>query len=112
MAIQEKQLGQIRPSNTTAVSIYSPDSGVTAVIKNIMFANNSGGDVKVRVFHDNNGTTYDEDSAIMWDVKIKKETTITLTSFIAMDNSSGNLAVRTNSSNDMTFTVYGAEITI
>jgi hypothetical protein len=107
---QEKQLGQLRPANTTAASIYAPGSTVTAIIKNIMVCNTSGAGAKYRIFHDADGTTYDETSALFWDDSIAADETVTITSFTAM-NKAGNLAVRTDTANALTFTAYGAELT-
>ena len=36
MPFQEKQLGQLRPANTTAASVYSPGASTTTVIKTIL----------------------------------------------------------------------------
>ncbi|KKL05587.1 hypothetical protein LCGC14_2604560, partial [marine sediment metagenome] len=54
-----KQLGQLRPANTTAASIYSPAAGVIAEIHTIFIANNTNGAIAARLFHDDDGTTYD-----------------------------------------------------
>ena len=70
MAMQEKQLGQTRPSNTTATSIYSPGSSVTAVVRNIHCCNTSGATATFRIFVDDDGTTYDETTALFWDVTL------------------------------------------
>lgn len=111
MAIQEQQLGQLRPANTTAASIYSPGTGVTAIIKTIVICETAGTGATARVFVDDDGTTYDESTALFWDVPIPANSTITLTELIAMDDENGNLAVRTDTANALTFTAFGAEIT-
>ncbi len=111
MAIQEKQLGQLRPANTTAASLYSPAASTTAIIKTIVICNTSGAAATFRIFQDDNGTTYDETTALFWDHTIAADTTIQADVFLAMNNSSGNLAVRTGVGNALTFTCAGAEIT-
>ena len=110
MSITEKQLGQARPANSLAVSIYSPGASVRGLVKTIFVANTTSGAVSFRIFVDDDGTTYDETTALFWDTTIDGSTTVELNSYIAMDNSSGNLAVRTDSPNALTFTVFGAEI--
>ena len=110
MALQEKQLAQARPSGTSAVSIYSPASGVTAIIKNITICNTTGANVTFCVFHHDTGTTYDESTALYFEVTIDKRSTLSLTPFMAMNNDAGNLAVKTSVGNALTFTVYGAEV--
>ena len=111
MAIQEKQLGQSRPANTTAASIYSPGASTTAVIKSIFIANTSGASAKARLFLDDDGTTYDESTALLWDVEVAADSVVEISTFMAMNDSNGNLAIRTDTANALTFTVFGAEIT-
>lgn len=113
MALQEKQLGQLRPANTTAASIYSPAISTTAIIKTIVVCctSTSSGAKQFRIFLDDDGTTYDESTALYYDVNISNRETVTINTFIAMDDSSGNLAVRTDTADALTFTVFGAEIT-
>ena len=108
MATTLKQLGQLRPANTTAASLYSPSS-VTTVVKSIVICNTSGADAAARVFHDDNGTTYDETTALAWDINILANTTVVLEVFVAMNDATGNLAVRTSVNSALTFTAYGSE---
>lgn len=109
VSLQEKQLGQARPSDTSAVSIYSP-SNVTAIIKSIWVCNTTASQVSFRIFVDDDGTTYDESTALFYDVTIDANTTMEIDTFAAMNNSNGNMAVRTGTANALTFTVFGAEI--
>ena len=92
MALQEKQLGQARENSTSAVSVYSPAASATAIIKNIMVTNTSAASATVSIFVDDNGTTYDESTAIMWAGVVDVGKTVTLDSFIAMNDATGNLA--------------------
>jgi len=108
---QEKQLGQLRPTNTTETSIYSPAADTTAVIKTIIIANVGAGSVDAYLYCDDDGTTYDEGTSIYWGVSISNGETIILNTYLCMNNSSGNLAVKTSSANDLTFTLFGVEIT-
>ena len=109
--LQEKQLGQVRPTTNSPESIYSPGSNVTAIIKSIYVCNTSNIDSSFRILCDEDGTTYDESTALFWDVSIAAKTTVEINTFIALNNPSGNIAVRSLSGNDLTFTVFGAEIT-
>jgi len=65
----------------------------------------------VRIFLDDDGTTYDESTALYWDIDIATKTTLSIDTFWAMNNSSGNLAYRTSVDNALTITIFGAEIT-
>jgi len=110
MSIQEKQLGQVRPSGTSAVSLYSPADSVTWVAKNLMVCNTSGASATFRVFHDEDGTTYSEATALFWDAPIAADETIILTGLLSGFTAAGNVGVRTSVANALTFTLYGAEI--
>jgi len=111
MAFTTKQLGQARPANTTAVSIYSPGASTNTDIKGVHIANTSAGSATFRLFHDDNGTTYDESTALVWDVAVGVGAVVNITTLISMDDATGNLAVRTDTASALTFTVYGAERT-
>jgi len=110
MPLQEKQLGQLRPANTNAASIYSPGAGVTAIIKNITVCN-TGNKTAFSIYHDNTGTTYDQTTALYYSCPIERNQTIVLPAFMAMNNTLGHLAVQTDLANAITFSVYGAEVT-
>ncbi len=111
MALQEKQIGQARENSTNNVSVYSPDTGVTAIIKGIFVANTSGADATVRIFIDDNGVSYTEATAIVWDVTVPADGLLEIDTFIAMDNAAGNIAYRSSVANALTITIFGAEIT-
>lgn len=113
MALTEKQLGQLRPSDTTAASLYSPSSATTiGIIKTIIVCNtNSNNAADYRIFVDDDGTTYDETTALFWDISQSADSTTQIDTFWAMNNTAGNLAVRTSTGNILTFTVFGAEVT-
>lgn len=110
MSIQEKQLGQLRPANTSAASLYSPPAATTWVGKNLVICNTSGAAATFRVFHDEDGTTYDETTALFWDAPIAVDETIILTGLLAGFTDAGNVGVRSSVANAITFTLYGAEI--
>jgi len=108
----EKELGQLRPANITAATIYIPPTNiVTTEVKSIFITNVSGNDARFRIFVDQDGTTYDEDTAIMFDVSLLKRTSVTISETIFLNNSAGSIGVRTDSPDDVNFTVYGVEIT-
>jgi len=109
MAFQEKQLGQLAPANTTAASIYSPGTDTTGIITNITVANTTASSAKFRIFVDDDGTTYSAATALYYDVPILANQTVAITTYIAMNDSTGNLAVRTDTNDAITFTVFGAE---
>lgn len=103
------QLGQARPSNTTATSIYSPVGTGTVVTSMQMFVcNTTVSAASFRIFQDNDGSTFDEDTAIVWDQSLAGRDTVII-SLGPMDNPAGNVGVRTDAGNALTFTLYGTE---
>lgn len=108
--LQEKQLGQVRPASTSATSLYSPGAGVTGIVKAIYVCNTTSANVKFSIFADDDGTTYDQTTALFWEVSIPGNSSVELDTFIAINNSSGNIAVGTDTANALTFTAFGAEI--
>ncbi len=111
MALQEKQLGQLRPANTTAASLYSPAASTTAILRTLHVSNTTASSAKYRLFVDDDGTTYDETTAIAFDITLPANTTDTHEFHVAMNNSTGNFAVRTDTANALTFSLHGVEIT-
>ena len=111
MAIQEQQLGQHRINSTTATSLYSPGASITAIIKSITVCNQTGTLATFRLFVDDDGTTYDQTTALYYDVSIGANTTVQIDTYWPMDTDAGNLATRTDTANALTFTAFGAEIT-
>ena len=111
MAFQEKQLAQARENSTNAVSVYSPAASTTAIIKTIFLCETSGAAVTYRLFVDDDGSTYDQSTAIAYDVDLLANEMLEIQTFIAMDDSSGNFAYRSSVANAITITLFGAEIT-
>ncbi len=102
-------LGQLRPGDTNAVSIYSPPSTTQAQITRIVVCHTAASTSKFRIFLDHDGTTYDETTALFWDIVVPTDTTVEIDGDWWMTDSAGNLAVRTDSASAFTFTVFGAE---
>ncbi len=115
LGFERKQLGQLRPANTTAASLYSPGIDIITRIYVIIVCNVTGSPVDYRIFHDEDGTTYDQTSALHYDIALPANTTDVVTfgqgdnGGIWMNNSSGNIAVRTATSSSLNFTCYGEE---
>ena len=104
------QLGQLRPANTTAASVYAPASHYRTEIIEIFISNTTGSSADYRLFHDEDGTTYDETTALVFDTAVAANSTAILNTKIWMNGASGgNLGVRTSTNSALTFTVYGVE---
>lgn len=106
MSVTPKQLAQARPANTAAVSLYSPNAG-EEIVGFLFISNNSGAEALARVFLDDDGTDYDETTQMAWDVRIRPQLPPLKIGPISMNDSDGNLAVRTSVGNALTFTFMG-----
>jgi len=111
MAETFKQLGQARENSTNPASVYSPGASTQAIIKAIYICNQSGADATFRVFVDDDGSTYDQTSCLVYDETIPADSTTVLTDPICMNDATGNLAYRSSVANALTCTVFGVEIT-
>ena len=109
-----RQLAQSRPSGTSAVSIYSPGAFYIAQINYIVIANTTGSTAYFSLFHDEDGTTYNETTTVAWQIDIATQAsnvaTIATTAGLWMNGANGgNFAVLTETGSALTFTLYGIE---
>ena len=113
MTRRDAILGQLRPANTTAVTIYSPALDVIGYVTWAHICNTTGTAATFRLFVDNDGTTYDETTALEFDKSCPANNS-TAISFgekgLPMIDDVGNFAVRTGTNNALTFTVWGYEL--
>ena len=103
-----KQIAQLRPADTTAASLFSPTRGFHYRFK-IIVANNTALAVAYRIFHDDDGTTYDATTALAYDVSLAANSSAVFPSdgWLMADGASGNIAVRSATNNALSFTAYG-----
>ena len=108
-----KILGQLRPADTNAASLYSPGANISAEITALLVCNQSGSVAAFRVFLDDDGTTYDQTTALFYDVSLGAGLTFKIpengVAGWGMSNPAGNLAVRSSVNDALTFTVFGRE---
>ena len=101
------QLAQSRVSGTTAVTLFSPSKRDRYTITSILVANTTASQVDFSIFHDEDGTTYDETTALFFDIPLSGNCTFLYEADIYMNDPAGGLGVRTDTSLALTFTVYG-----
>jgi len=106
-----KILGQSRPANTTAVSLYSPEAGVRAEVEGITVCNTTGTDATFRLFLDTDGSTYDQTTSMYYDMVVEANTTFPIEPDVPwiLDDPDGNIGIRTGTASALTFTVWGTE---
>lgn len=102
-----RQLAQSRPSDTNAVSVLNSSNPWEVDL--IVITNSSAVNAGATIYHDADGTTYDESTAIGWALSVKPNDVVhyELSKPIANTNGNGNLAVKTGVASALTFTVYG-----
>ena len=105
-----KILGQPRLTNTTATSVFSPTRGFEYRIDVIMVSEHAGNTPSYRLFFDDDGTTYDQTTAIAYDVALTANQSARIEGPFFMNNPSGNLAARASAGNEVTVTVFGQEM--
>jgi hypothetical protein len=103
----KRQLGQLRPANTTAASLFSPAAAAPYETAHLCICNTTAHAADASVFHDIDGTTYDETTALLFGKSVDANDYIILDVGIADYKEAGNIAVKTGTADALTFTLYG-----
>lgn len=106
-----KQLGQLRPADTNAASIYNTRADIRTTVENIIVCNNSISPAKFSIFVDSDGTTFDESTAIYFGVTLGANSSVVLVLDLNLDKLTSNLGVQSDTADALNFTVNGVEIT-
>jgi len=100
--------GQLRPANTTAATLYT--ATLKSEITRILIANTTGSAATFRLFHDDDGTTMDETTALVWDNSIAAGAYVDLQAYLDGAGitiaAGGSLGCRSGTGNALTFSVY------
>jgi hypothetical protein len=105
-----KILGQLRPANTTAASLFSPTLGKEYRIDVIYVCETAGNTPTYRIFFDDNGSTYDQTTAIAYNLALTANQSKRVEGPFYMNDGAGNIGVRTSAANEITFTAFGEEV--
>lgn len=109
MATTYKVLGQAAPANTSNANLYTVGSGKSAVVSTIHIANVTSTAATVRVFARIAGATAGVGNALAYDVSIAGNSFLALTTGITLA-ATDVLTVQTATSNAITFTAFGSEM--
>ena len=110
MALTPKLLYQGRPTDTAA-SVLVPTSGITYVVTEIWAYENSGGTPTLTIYHHNAGTTFNT-TTFIHALVFTANLPLRLTGLnIVLDNTSSNLGMKSSTTQQVTVTVYGYQIT-
>ena len=103
----ERQLGQLRPTSITPEVLFSPTENKPYKSIMISIANVTGSPVNVSIYHDEDGITHDETTALMFSFPIESRQVVHYEGKIRGYKSTGSIAVQSSISQAVTFTMYG-----
>lgn len=107
-----KQLAQVRPASNVAASAVLKRPMTTLSISSVVVVNTTSGAATYSIFLDQDGSTYDQTTALYYNTALAANTTITIElnlPFPRHRSNSGNFAVQSNTANALTFTINGFE---
>lgn len=103
------QLAQTRPSGTTAAAAFT--ASLPTEVTCIVVCNVGGVDATCRIFHDDDGTTFDQTTALFYDVPVAAGETVIISaqspSSTIQVGIGGSVGVRSDTASALTFTLYG-----
>ena len=108
--MQNDQLGQVRPSDTNATLIFTPDEGNDKKQwegESIVACNRSAAVAKASVYHDKDGTTYDDDTVLVNEDDLQPNETRVYALGIKGRRDTDHVAVKSDTANAINFTMYG-----
>lgn len=109
MLAQASQLAQIRPADALANNAFTAD--VETEVTLIMVCNTTSTDRTFSIYHDDDGTTFDDTTAIYRSQLVSANTTFVIELPYAGAGISiapgGSLAVQSSLASAITFTLYG-----
>ena len=109
MARLREQLAQVRPAGTSAVHAFAGLATIERTVTLIIVCNQTGSSVNYSIYHDDDGATFSEDTALFFTVPLSARSTevIDLNDLGITVASGGHLGVQTGTGNAITFSLYG-----
>lgn len=109
MATTYKVLGQVAPSATTATTLYTAPSATQTVVSTLIVANRSASAATYRIAIRPNAATLANLHYIAYDVTVGAGDSTTLTLGLTLDEA--DVITIYASTADLTFSLFGSEIT-
>lgn len=109
MATAYKVLGQAAPTSTSNADLITVGSGKSQVISSLVIANTTSSAATARVFVRIAGATAAAGNAVIYDASISANSTNAFTLGITLA-ATDVVTVQTGTSNALTFTAFGSEI--
>lgn len=112
MAVKIKMLGQLRPADTNAATLYTKAQDAKVWVDYLLICNTTGTAATCRVFIDNAGSTYDQTTAIYYDKSVAANDTLTVdfSNKVYLSEASSSIGVATGTNDALTFTLFGEEL--
>lgn len=104
-----KVLGQSAPADTSNATLYTVPSSTSTVVSTLAIANTTGSAATCRVFVRIAGAGAAASNAVLYDASIPANSTTSLTLGMTLATTDV-ISVRTGTSNALTFTAFGSEI--
>lgn len=103
------QLDQRRPSGTSAVSAYT--AVLRTTITSIVVTNVSASPVAYSLYHDDDGSTFDEDTALAFEVALAANSFVVLSADgpagLLSLRPGGQIGVQSDTADAINFSIYG-----
>lgn len=104
-----QQLAQSRPANTSTATAFT--ASVRTEITAIVICNTTGSATTFSIYHDDDGTTYDQTTALVYAAALAANTTITIGAegdgAGVLIKAGGSLGIQSGTSNACNFSIYG-----
>jgi microcystin-dependent protein len=103
------QLGQVRSATADApAQLYSLPNQRSVALLRLTICNVSGADTTYRVFKDDEAATFDQSTAIVYDVALEADKVVRL-GLGTLDASGSSIGVSAGDNDAVTFTLHGSE---
>lgn len=100
-------LAQARPAGTTAVSGYAKPTKKLITVTHIVVVNTTGASANCSLFFDDDGTTYDQTTALVYAMPIGANGTTIFEIPFTMETDGGNIGIQTGTGSALTFNIFG-----
>lgn len=105
------QLAQARPANTSTATLLDPVDNNLYIVYTVIIANVTGTAANASVYHDKDGTTYDQSTALLYQVSVPANDSTVLTFEKGLTiRGSGHLGIQSGTSSALTYSLYGIQI--
>lgn len=114
--------GQSRPSGTSPVTLVDNANAPKPLvdrrlerlqsftITQIFICNTTSAPASYRLFFDADGVTYDETTALLWDIDVPAGKADLIETEIALNSENASIGVRSSVADALTFTAFGRKV--